>query len=152
MGVVGESADESGSVWVRSSGLDVVDESGDRGSDRKVRTGSNRLEIGVESSGLIGDQVELDIDRVRTRRRGDLLTQRGQIDLGCSAVGVVDDGDAVDLELIHRLDQRAQHVGCDPGPGVAHDVDVTGGEAEHREWVDPAVHARDDGEVSTGDG
>ena len=47
-----------------------------------------------------------------------------------------------------RQDQRTNHVVGDDPTGVANDVCVAVGETEHLEDVHPAVHARDDGQLS----
>ncbi|MEY2754319.1 MAG: ATP-dependent Clp protease proteolytic subunit [Actinomycetota bacterium] len=67
-----------------------------------------------------------------------------------AAVGVVDEDDLAGPEEALGEHQRADHVVGDHPAGVADDVGVAVGEAEHLEDVHAAVHAGDDRQVPTG--
>ena len=66
---------------------------------------------------------------------------------GHLAVGVRHDQHARHAEEVRRQHERAQHVVGDAGPGVAQDLHVALVHAEQLQRLDPAVHARDEGEA-----
>jgi hypothetical protein len=94
--------------------------------------------------------VELNVVRIRTGRGEDLGPKPREVNLGGTAVGVMKDRNAIDLELIHRLDERTQRVGCDACAGISHDVDVAHLEAKDGKGVDAAIHAGNDSNVLSG--
>ena len=133
------------------TGDNVEGEAGNSGADREVRAGSDGLDIGVEGGTMIGDEMEFDVFGVGTSCGEDLLPKTRQIDFGRSAVGVMEDRDAVHLQLVHRLDEGSDDIRSDPGAGVAHDMDVANLETKDGQRVDPAVHAGHHGKMAAGD-
>ena len=59
---------------------------------------------------------------------------------------------AIDAEQVRRQHERAEDVVRDTSAGVAEDFRVAGLEAEHRQRLNPRVHAGEDGEPSRCDG
>ena len=126
---------------------DVVEETSNRGSDRQVRTRAYGLDVGIERRGLIADEMELNIGGIRTSRSKHLGPEPREIDLGRTAIGVVQDRDAIDLKLVDRFNERTKDVGGDSGAGIAHDMDIANLKTKDRQRVDAAIHAGDYREV-----
>ena len=85
---------------------------------------------------------------------GLLADELAQLDLGVlrhGAAGVRDDEDALDVEQVHAEDEGLERGRGHATAGVAEDLGVTGGEAEHAERVDARVHAGHDGDAAVGD-
>jgi hypothetical protein len=62
---VEELTDEGGVVRMRDARCDVVEEASDCCAHREIRASAHRFDIGVERSGLIADEVEFNLGRVR---------------------------------------------------------------------------------------
>jgi hypothetical protein len=60
------------------------------------------------------------------------------------------DYDPFDVELVDGLDERTDHVRCDPGSRIAQDMGFADIESEDGQWIDAGVHACDDHQAGPG--
>ncbi len=83
------------------SGGNVVDEAGYCGSHGEVGAASDRFDVCFERGDLIADEMELKCLWIGTGGIKNFCSQTRKVDLGCTTIVVMHDGNAVNLKLVH---------------------------------------------------
>ena len=112
----------------------------------QVRPRPDQLDVVANGLLLIGGDEEGEVARVGSPGRRDRVVHVVFAAGRHPALGVGDDHRAVDAEEVRREHERAQHVVGHTGAGVAQDLRVARLQPEHRQRLDPRVHAGQDGE------
>lgn len=134
------------------SGVDVVQKAtnGNAGA-LKIRPGLDALNVALDRRRLIGRGEKGEASGIRSAGVRNRLMQVILGSAGHATPGMCHDHNSPDIEQVDGDSERREDVRCHARAGVTQNFRITGRKAEYPERIDAAIHAGEDGELSSSD-